>query len=31
VSEGPGRGTLMTIELPVAQTAVPQMESDADE
>jgi two-component system, OmpR family, sensor histidine kinase KdpD len=30
-SEGPGRGTLMTIELPVAQTAVPQLESDADE
>lgn len=30
-SDGPGRGTLMTIELPVAQTAVPQMEGDADE
>jgi two-component system sensor histidine kinase KdpD len=30
-SDGPGKGTLMTIELPVAQTAVPQMEGDADE
>ena len=30
-SDGPGRGTLVTIELPVAQTAVPQMEGDADE
>jgi two-component system, OmpR family, sensor histidine kinase KdpD len=30
-SEGPGRGTLMTIELPVTQTAVPQLEGDADE
>jgi two-component system sensor histidine kinase KdpD len=30
-SDGPGRGTMMAIELPVAQTAVPQLESDADE
>jgi len=30
-SEGPGRGTLMTIGLPVAQTVAPQLESDADE
>jgi two-component system sensor histidine kinase KdpD len=31
VSDGPGRGATMAIELPVTQAAVPQMESDADE
>ena len=31
VSEGPGRGTAVAIELPVTQAAVPQMEGDADE
>jgi hypothetical protein len=31
VSEGPGQGTTVAIELPVTQAAVPQMESDADE
>ena len=31
VSEGPGLGTTLAIELPVTQAAVPQMESDADE
>jgi two-component system sensor histidine kinase KdpD len=31
VSEGVGEGSTMTIELPVTQAAVPQMESDADE
>jgi two-component system sensor histidine kinase KdpD len=31
VSEGPDRGTRMTIELPVTQTAVPELESDQDE
>ena len=31
VSEGPGLGTMIAVDLPVAQTAVPQMESDADE
>ena len=31
VSEGPGFGTTVAIELPVTQAAVPQMESDADE
>ncbi len=31
VSEGPGLGTTVAIELPVTQAAVPQMESDADE
>ena len=31
VSDGPGMGTTMAIELPVTQAAVPQMESDADE
>jgi two-component system sensor histidine kinase KdpD len=31
VSEGPGLGTTLTIELPATQTAVPQLESDADE
>jgi two-component system sensor histidine kinase KdpD len=31
VSDGPGLGTTLAIELPVTQAAVPQMESDADE
>jgi two-component system sensor histidine kinase KdpD len=31
VSDGPGKGTAMTIELPVTQAAVPQMEGDTDE
>ena len=31
VSEGPGLGTTVAIDLPVTQAAVPQMESDADE
>ncbi len=31
LSEGPGLGTMLAIELPVAQAAIPQMESDADE
>jgi two-component system sensor histidine kinase KdpD len=31
VSDGPGLGTTVAIELPVTQAAVPQMESDADE
>src|SRR5689334_18731415 len=31
VSEGPGLGTTVAIELPVTQTAVPQLESDTDE
>jgi len=31
VSDGPGKGTAMAIELPVTQAAVPQLESDADE
>lgn len=31
VSDGPGAGTTMAIELPVTQAAVPQLESDADE
>ena len=31
VSEGPGLGTAMTIELPVTHAAVTQLESDADE
>lgn len=31
VSDGPGKGTTLAIELPVTQAAVPQMESDADE
>jgi two-component system sensor histidine kinase KdpD len=30
-SDGPGMGTTMTIELPVAQAAVPRMENDADD
>ncbi len=31
VSEGPGLGTTLAIELPVTQAAVPQLESDTDE
>lgn len=31
VSDGPGKGTAMAIELPVTQAAVPQMEGDSDE
>jgi two-component system sensor histidine kinase KdpD len=31
LSEGPGFGTTVSIELPVTQAAVPQMESDSDE
>ena len=31
VSNGPGRGTTMAIELPVTQAAVPQLEGDSDE
>jgi len=31
VSDGPGLGTTLAIELPVTQAAVPQLESDADE
>jgi two-component system, OmpR family, sensor histidine kinase KdpD len=31
VSAGPDLGSTVTIELPVTQTAVPQMESDTDE
>ena len=31
ISEGPGLGTAVTIELPVTQAAVPQLESDTDE
>lgn len=31
VSEGPGLGTTVAIELPVAQAALPQLESGADE
>lgn len=30
-SAGPGRGTMVSIELPVTQAAVSQMEGDADE
>ena len=30
-SDGPGRGTTVSIDLPVTQVAVTQMESDADE
>jgi two-component system sensor histidine kinase KdpD len=30
-SDGPGRGTRISIELPVAQAAVSQMEAEADE
>jgi two-component system sensor histidine kinase KdpD len=31
VSEGPGLGTTVSIELPVTQAAVPQLEGDTDE
>ena len=31
VSDGPGKGTAMAIELPVTQATVTQMEGDADE
>ncbi len=31
VSEGPSHGTTVSIELPVTQAAVPQLEGDADE
>ena len=31
MSEGPGLGTAVMIELPVTQAAVPQMEGDSDE
>ena len=31
ISEGPGLGTAVAIELPVTQAAVPQLESDTDE
>ncbi len=31
ISEGPGLGTAVMIELPVTQSAVPQMEGDSDE
>jgi two-component system sensor histidine kinase KdpD len=31
VSDGPGRGSTVTIELPVPQSAVHQLEEDADE
>jgi two-component system sensor histidine kinase KdpD len=31
VSDGPGLGTTVAIELPVTQAAVPELESDADE
>jgi two-component system sensor histidine kinase KdpD len=31
VSDGPGLGTTVSIEIPVTQAAVPQLESDADE
>jgi two-component system, OmpR family, sensor histidine kinase KdpD len=31
ISDGPGLGTTLAIELPVTQAAVPHMESDADE
>jgi two-component system sensor histidine kinase KdpD len=30
-SDGPDRGTVIFVNLPVTQTAVPQLESDADE
>ncbi|MBI3702293.1 MAG: DUF4118 domain-containing protein [Rhizobiales bacterium] len=31
VSEGPGLGTTISVDLPVTQVAVPHLESDADE
>jgi two-component system sensor histidine kinase KdpD len=31
VSDGPGQGATLAIELPVTEAAVPQLESDADE
>jgi len=31
VSDGPGLGTVLTVELPVTQSAIAQMEGDADE
>lgn len=31
VSDGPGKGATLAIELPVTQAAIPHMESDADE
>jgi two-component system sensor histidine kinase KdpD len=31
VSDGPGQGATVAIELPVTEAAVPQLESDADE
>ena len=31
ISEGPGKGTAVAIELPVTQAAIPQFEGDADE
>ncbi len=31
VSSGPGSGSTVAIDLPVTQTAVPQLESDADD
>ena len=31
VSDGPGLGTTVSIEIPVTQAAIPQLESDADE
>ena len=30
-SAGPGQGTTVTIELPVTQAAVPQLENDEDD
>jgi two-component system sensor histidine kinase KdpD len=30
-SDGPGHGTTVSIELPVTQTVIPQLESDTDE
>jgi len=31
ISEGPGLGTTLAVELPVMQAAIPQLESDTDE
>jgi len=31
ISDGPGKGATVAIELPVAQTAAQPMESDRDE